>query len=114
MISLIINAEDPDSNAMRDRGILEAFQKGTVTNASILANGPSFNTANLCNLLKHVAEGFRELMVHPVDPGYDSKNAFDGPQCKVELEALLAPETKQIIVRRNIRLCDIGDISCVS
>ncbi len=114
MISLIINADDLGSNAMRDRGILEAFQKGTVTSAAILANGPSFNTANLCNLLKHLAEVFWELMVHPGDPDDDSENPFDGPQREVELEALLAPETKQIIVRRNIRLCDFGDISCVS
>ncbi|MDG5468914.1 ChbG/HpnK family deacetylase [Deltaproteobacteria bacterium IMCC39524] len=45
MISLIINADDLGCNALRDRGILEAQQKGIVTSASILANGSSFNTA---------------------------------------------------------------------
>ena len=45
MISLIINADDLGSNAVRDRGILEAFKQGIVTSASLLANGPSFATA---------------------------------------------------------------------
>jgi predicted glycoside hydrolase/deacetylase ChbG (UPF0249 family) len=51
MISLIINADDLGCNALRDRGILEAQQKGIVTSASILANGSSFNTAT--KLVKH-------------------------------------------------------------
>jgi len=42
MISLIINADDLGSNADRDRGILEAFNAGIVTSASLLANGPTF------------------------------------------------------------------------
>jgi len=45
MISLIINADDLGINANRDRGILEAFEHGIVTSASLLANGPSFATA---------------------------------------------------------------------
>ncbi len=45
MISLIINADDLGSNQDRDRGILKAFKQGIVTSASMLANGPSFNTA---------------------------------------------------------------------
>ncbi|MGK2945670.1 MAG: carbohydrate deacetylase [Desulfuromonadales bacterium] len=45
MISLIINADDLGINSERDRGILEAFRHGIVTNASLLANGPSFDTA---------------------------------------------------------------------
>lgn len=114
MISLFINADDLGSNAMRDRGILEAFQKGTVTSAAILVNGASFNTAKRCNLLKHLAEGFWELMLHPGDPDDDSEIPFDGPQREFKREALLAPETRQIVVRRNCDLCDFGDISCVS
>jgi predicted glycoside hydrolase/deacetylase ChbG (UPF0249 family) len=68
---------------------------------------------SLCNLLENVTEGFWELMVHP---GYscDSDNPFDGPQREVELLALLSPEAKQIIARRNIRLCHFGDLACVS
>lgn len=45
MISLIVNADDLGSNAARDRGILQAFQEGIVTSASLLANGRSFATA---------------------------------------------------------------------
>ncbi len=53
MISLIINADDLGINSERDRGILEAFQYGIVTNASLLANGPSFDTA----VIKAMAAG---------------------------------------------------------
>lgn len=45
MISLIISADDLGSNAERDRGILEAFNQGVVTSASLLANGASFAAA---------------------------------------------------------------------
>ena len=69
--------------------------------------------ASLCHVLENIPEGFWELMVHP---GYscDSGNPFDGPQREVELLALLSPEAKQIIARRNIRLCHFGDLSCAS
>ncbi len=68
---------------------------------------------SLCNFLENVTEGFWELMVHP---GYtcDSDDPFDGPQREVELLALLSPEAKQIIARRNISLCHFGDLSCAS
>lgn len=45
MISLIISADDLGSNTDRDRGILEAFNKGIVTSASLVANGASFVSA---------------------------------------------------------------------
>ncbi len=45
MTSLIINADDLGINSERDRGILEAFRHGIVTSASLIANGPSFDTA---------------------------------------------------------------------
>lgn len=45
MISLIINADDLGANRERDRGIIEAFEQGIVTSASLLANGASFETA---------------------------------------------------------------------
>lgn len=68
---------------------------------------------SLCKLLENIPEGFWELMVHP---GYscDSGNPFDGPQREVELLALLSPEAKQVIARRNISLCHFGDLSCAS
>lgn len=47
MIFLIVNADDLGSGPERDRGILEAFQYGIVTSASLLANGPSFASAAL-------------------------------------------------------------------
>jgi predicted glycoside hydrolase/deacetylase ChbG (UPF0249 family) len=45
MIRLIVNADDLGSGAPRDRGILEAFARGIVTSASLLANGASFASA---------------------------------------------------------------------
>jgi predicted glycoside hydrolase/deacetylase ChbG (UPF0249 family) len=45
MISLIVNADDLGINEYRDRGILEAFERGIVTSTSMLANGPSFASA---------------------------------------------------------------------
>ncbi len=44
-IHLIINADDLGSGEPTDRGIIEAFLSGIVSSASILANGPSFESA---------------------------------------------------------------------
>ena len=44
-INLIINADDLGAGDPTDQGIIEAFTKGIVTSASLLANGPSFNLA---------------------------------------------------------------------
>ena len=59
MITLIVNADDLGSNQDRDRGILKAFKQGIVTSASMLANGPSFNTA-----VSHVKEAELPVGVH--------------------------------------------------
>jgi len=45
MISLIINADDLGINPERDRGVIEAFEHGIVTSATMIANGSSFATA---------------------------------------------------------------------
>jgi len=45
MIRLIVNADDLGSGPLRDCGILEAFQRGIVSSASLLANGPGFALA---------------------------------------------------------------------
>ncbi|MDT8441788.1 MAG: ChbG/HpnK family deacetylase [Desulfuromonadales bacterium] len=45
MLTLIVNADDFGLNAQRDRGLIEAFQCGLVTSASLIANGASFATA---------------------------------------------------------------------
>jgi predicted glycoside hydrolase/deacetylase ChbG (UPF0249 family) len=44
-IRLIINADDLGSGEPTDRGIIESFTSGIVSSASILANGPSFDSA---------------------------------------------------------------------
>jgi chitin disaccharide deacetylase len=44
-ISLIVNADDLGAGPGRDRGIFESFEKGIVTSASLLANGPTFTQA---------------------------------------------------------------------
>jgi len=45
MLALIVNADDLGAGPGRDRGIFEAFERGIVTSASLLANGPSFAAA---------------------------------------------------------------------
>ena len=45
MIQLIINADDLGINPQRDRGIIEAFEHGIVTSATMIANGLSFSSA---------------------------------------------------------------------
>jgi predicted glycoside hydrolase/deacetylase ChbG (UPF0249 family) len=45
MRRLIVNADDLGSGSERDRGIFQSFSDGTVTSASLLANGPSFISA---------------------------------------------------------------------
>ena len=45
MIHLIVNADDLGINSDRDRGIIDAYQKGIVTSATLLANGSSFGSA---------------------------------------------------------------------
>lgn len=44
-IHLIINADDLGAGDPTDQGIIEAFTRGIVSSASLLANGPSFNSA---------------------------------------------------------------------
>jgi predicted glycoside hydrolase/deacetylase ChbG (UPF0249 family) len=46
MIRLIVNADDLGSGPGRDRGIFAAFQRGIITSASLLANGPTFTAAS--------------------------------------------------------------------
>ena len=44
-INLIINADDLGAGEPTDRGVIEAFTKGIVSSASLLANGSSFDSA---------------------------------------------------------------------
>ena len=119
-----ISLKDPNSPLGKELSLYR--QLGQRANETIITAGlttpdglmgmPLLNRldkTSLCNFLEHVPEGFWELMVHP---GYaiDADNPFDGPQREVELLALLSPEAKRIITRRNISLCHFGDLSCAS
>lgn len=46
MIRLIVNADDLGSGAATDRAIFRCFEKGILTSASLLANGPSWHSAS--------------------------------------------------------------------
>lgn len=78
MISLIINADDLGSGLDRDRGILEAFNNGLVTSASLLANGESFRTA-----VAGVKTTGLPIGVH--------LNLADGPPLRGEIPGLTGP-----------------------
>ncbi len=71
------------------------------------------DTNRLCNLLESLSEGFWELMTHPGYP-FEQGGSFDGPQRQIELQALLSVEAKEVIARRNIRLCTFGNLPCAS
>lgn len=45
MIRLIVNADDLGSGTATDRAIFRCFEQGIVTSASLLANGPSWQSA---------------------------------------------------------------------
>jgi len=72
-----------------------------------------FDTTSLCQLLENLPKGCWELMTHPGYP-LDQGELFDGPQRQLELQALLSAEAKEIITRRQIRLCSFGDLPCAS
>jgi predicted glycoside hydrolase/deacetylase ChbG (UPF0249 family) len=71
------------------------------------------DTNCLCNLLENLNEGFWELMTHPGYP-FEQGGSFDGPQRQIELQALLSAEAKEVIARRQIRLCSYGELPCAS
>ncbi len=71
------------------------------------------NTNSLCHLLENLPQGRWELMTHP---GYccAQGGTFNGPERLVELQALCAKKTKEVIARRQIRLCNFGELPCAS
>jgi predicted glycoside hydrolase/deacetylase ChbG (UPF0249 family) len=71
------------------------------------------DTETLCRLLEEIPEGIWELLTHPGYP-YAQDDPFDLLPRLLELEALLSPETAEIINRRRIRLCTFGDLTCAS
>ena len=71
------------------------------------------DATRLCQLLVNLPEGCWELMTHPGYPCHQGR-AFDGPQRRIELQALISTEAQGIISRRRIRLCTFGDLPCAS
>ncbi len=71
------------------------------------------DTTSLSQLLEELPQGCWELMTHPGFPN-DQGKPFDGAQRQIELQALLSTEAKEVITRRNIRLCNFGDLPCAS
>ncbi|MGK2905434.1 MAG: carbohydrate deacetylase [Desulfuromonadales bacterium] len=71
------------------------------------------DTTSLCRLLEGLPEGCWELMTHPGYPCVQGRS-FDGPQRKIELQALLSSEAQEIIARRRIRPITFGNLQCAS
>lgn len=101
-------------------------QLGRVARATILGAGirtpdglwgmpllNSLDTTRLCQLLEDLPEGHWELMTHP---GYPCKqgSAFDAPQRRIELQALLSAEAQEVVARRRILLNTFGELPCAS
>jgi len=106
MISLIINADDLGSSKERDRGILEAFTRGVVTSASLLANGMSFASA-----VTLVRESALPVGVHlnladgttltgPIEGLTDQHGTLPGKQ--VLRDCLIAGNCDQKAIRREL------------
>ena len=83
-INLIVNADDLGAGDPTDQGIIEAFTKGIVTSASLLANGPSFNlAAEMARRVElpvgvhlNISEGFS--LTGPIAGATDSRGQFLG------------------------------------
>jgi chitin disaccharide deacetylase len=90
---LIINADDLGAGSATDRGIFQAFSKGVVSSASLLANGPSFaaaaSTASALGLPigvhLNLADG--EALSGPIPGLTDAAGHFPG---KARLRTVLA------------------------
>lgn len=73
----------------------------------------SLDTASLCLLLEKLPEGYWELMTHPGYP-HPQGRSFEGEQRLAEVRALCSAEAKDVITRRDIRLCTFGELPCAS
>ncbi len=73
----------------------------------------SLDTDSLCGLLERLPEGFWELMTHPGRP-YPPGRPFEGEQRRTEMLALCSAQARDVIDRRDIRLCTFGDLPCAS
>lgn len=94
----------------------DAIHKANLCTPDGLYGMPLLNRldeTHLCQLLACLPEGKWELMTHP---GYtsDTGNPFDGKQREIELHALTSKKALDMIRQRNIRLCNFGDLPCVS
>ena len=71
------------------------------------------DTTSLCQALENLPKGCWELMTHPGYP-CSGGGTFDGLQRQTELHALFSTEAKEVITRRQIRLCSFGELACAS
>jgi predicted glycoside hydrolase/deacetylase ChbG (UPF0249 family) len=106
MIKLIVNADDLGSGPLRDRGILEAFQHGIVTSASLLANGPGFSAAarevRACGLPVGVHLNLSQgRPLAGAIPGLTDA-AGDFPGKVLQRKILLAGNCDRIAIRREL------------
>lgn len=71
----------------------------------------SLDLTSLCGLLNNLPEGCWELMCHPGYP-YPQGSVFEGEQRLKEVQALCSREVQEAIMKRQIRLCNFGDLPC--
>lgn len=116
--------QDPDGQLGEELALYRRLGRAahtTIINAGIKAPDglygmPLLNrldTTNLCQILEYLPEGCWELMTHPGYP-CSSGGTFNGPHRLIELQALLSAEAKEVIARRQIRLCSFGELACAS
>lgn len=78
-----------------------------------LAMTGRLGTAALCRLIDTVPDGRTEIMVHPGvhDGELAASGSRLGMERQMEMEALLAPETRRAIVDRGIRLISYRELN---
>lgn len=92
MMRLIVNADDLGAGRETDRGIIESFDKGMVTSASLLPNGPSFVSATRMALRTGIPVGVHlnlsegSALSGPISGLTDEAGTFPG---KEELRRIL-------------------------
>jgi chitin disaccharide deacetylase len=73
------------------------------------ARRPAWTGEELLRALAEIGEGVTELMAHP---GYAPSHAATsfGAEREIELAALCLPEARELLTRRDIRLCTWADV----
>jgi predicted glycoside hydrolase/deacetylase ChbG (UPF0249 family) len=115
-------------------GILDSHLRGIVANTTIFANGAAFGGAVaiskqyahtrvltmpdkklLSALLRNVPEGINELMRHPgrLDPILNPKMARHRESRQREFDALISPESANLVVPLGIKLISFPELRTV-